>query len=307
MAKSLEGERRDRVLDLYLEKKLSGDDIARQTGISRTAIYRILRKADISPSALRDSGHRKGKQGGNQRPSGALEQQIIAEYTSGTGYIPLAEKYKLAPRTIRRILQKHGHVSRRRGNQGKKLAEEVGAQMLADWKNGMSQHAIGLKYKMHQTTISNILRRWDIEPEIRRPRGPQHGSWKTGKIVMGGYVYIRLPQTHPWYTKMTNIDGYVSEHRLLMGESLGRPLKDHETVHHINGQKQDNRLENLQLRQGQHGRGAIYHCADCGSFNVIAQPLESQPAAAFPMSLAESPPHEEATLRLPLAQLTMEL
>jgi hypothetical protein len=57
-----------------------------------------------------------------------------------------------------------------------------------------------------------------------------------------GYVYVYIP-THP----NSSSDGYVMEHRLVMESSIGRYLEKNEAVHHINGDKKDNRIENLQL------------------------------------------------------------
>lgn len=73
----------------------------------------------------------------------------------------------------------------------------------------------------------------------------------------GTYSSIVLPMTKRTISrKSTNADGYVvvstdagvfREHTLVMQESLGRLLKKGENVHHINGVRDDNRLENLEL------------------------------------------------------------
>ena len=67
-------------------------------------------------------------------------------------------------------------------------------------------------------------------------------NWKGGRARIMGYIMIRIDD-HPNATNR----GYVMEHRLVVEKSLGRYLRRDEVVHHINGKKTDNRLENLEL------------------------------------------------------------
>lgn len=87
-------------------------------------------------------------------------------------------------------------------------------------------------------------RMWgDPHREIRRPRG-------TGGITKNGYRKL-YGIDHP----NANGGGHILEHRYVMAMHLERPLSADETVHHRNGDKLDNRIENLELWLSNHQAG----------------------------------------------------
>jgi len=74
-------------------------------------------------------------------------------------------------------------------------------------------------------------------------RSCNNNGRRTGHTDESGYVY----ETH---------DGVkYSQHRLVMSRHLGRELHPDETVHHINGVRNDNRIENLELWSTLHPKG----------------------------------------------------
>ena len=70
---------------------------------------------------------------------------------------------------------------------------------------------------------------------LRSIRGSKHPSYKGSVTMMNGYNRITHPQK----------GGLIPEHRYIMEVHLKRELTDQEHVHHINGVRDDNRIENL--------------------------------------------------------------
>jgi hypothetical protein len=75
--------------------------------------------------------------------------------------------------------------------------------------------------------------------------GEKSPVWNGGRGVRtNGYVEVTIPNDHPLKLKGKR---YISEHRLVMEKYLNRYLKPYELIHHLNGNKEDNRIENLAL------------------------------------------------------------
>jgi hypothetical protein len=102
------------------------------------------------------------------------------------------------------------------------------------------------------------LRRGDSEScgclrrELKLKRiGCDSPGWRGGRIKSStGYILVQSP-SHPAAQR----NGYVPEHRLAMELVIGRYLRPEETVHHINGHRDDNRPENLELWTSRQPKG----------------------------------------------------
>lgn len=228
------------------------DEIAARFGITPKHVYRLAAKQGV---------HRdRRKVPIEDRP------KILSRYEAGETLGRISETYGVCEATIRSAIQAAGGHSRPPGPPRVELTEDQKATILRLREQGWAQAKIATKLGVHHSKISHFL--------ISKGKGARlYGNrYKGGRIELGGYVRVRMAWDHP-FAVMRGSGGYVSEHRLVMAEALGRPLRPHETVHHVNGDRKDNRLENLQLRFGQHGKGAALRCGDCGSSNIQGEAL----------------------------------
>lgn len=104
------------------------------------------------------------------------------------------------------------------------------------------------------------------------PTGPEHPLWRGGRHKQpNGYIRLVRPP-HPFPESITP-GGWIYEHRAVMEVHLGRALNRREIVHHVNGDKSDNRIENLELVASQSEHAAEH--ATMGSY------LRRWPACVF--------------------------
>jgi len=245
----------------------SADKVAQRLQLGKTTIYRVLERHGIErPESGSDTAKER-----LFKLKGEKAAEVVKAYQDGMSMRSMCRKFGCSNVTIINAVRRAGGVIRKQGgiNRVRRWTADEKQKICDLALNGWSQTNIALRFQSTQNTISRILIAAGVSTRPKHARLDRHGSWKGGRTTAsGGYIGVLMDPNDPLFC-MARSNRYVLEHRIVMARSLGRPLDKNESVHHINGDRTDNRPENLQLRHGKHGAGTVPRCADCGSHNII--------------------------------------
>lgn len=195
--------------------------------------------------------------------------RIVDRYLAGTFATEIAEEYAISHQTVTKYLRRRGVSIRQRGHgiEGatwRKMTPAQEREAAAAYNAGASSEVLAERYGMTKSGM-----RWALKRGGTVMRGMGKPRAIDRRTVTTGYVHIRVAHDDPYASPLLKSD-WTPEHRYVIARDIGRSLLPTETVHHKNGIRDDNRLENLELHVGKHGTGQCFRCRSCGSNDVEA-------------------------------------
>lgn len=232
--------------------------IAAEEGISHPVVARLLREDRV---AIRTPGKRV--------LSPDVERRIPILYREGNTMKEIAHMLGCSKEPVKRVLAEAGMRPRVVQCGHSALTPSLRRKIVSLYKKGLSRHKIGVTVGLWTPVVERVLNEEGFAlRDDRKRRAANNPLWRGGRHLAGGYVRAYVAPDSP-FASMCGSRSMVFEHRLVMAQHLGRPLFPYERVHHKNGVKTDNRIENLELWEESHPPGqrvdeaATPHCPTC--------------------------------------------
>lgn len=260
MSRSASSVTDEQIVATYREYGNSCKEVISRLSVGRDRVRKALRRAGVNTVANRVARSRTFDE--------ATASELLRLHNEGQTPTELMRKFGGSYMNVRRAIERAGGtiVATRLHITVEKRRRVI---VLREARWGIGR--IAVEVRLGRATVRRILRESGTgKPNYKRSLS---AHWKGGRrLTAQGYIAVTL-ELDDDFVGMANIKGQVMEHRLIMARHLGRLLLPTESVHHINGNRTDNRIENLQLRQGQHGSHIVMCCRDCGSQNVGPAPI----------------------------------
>lgn len=244
------------------------------------SIYRIAKHVGCAPqtvhSVLKRHGVALRTRGGRivRLLTAAEREAVVQRYKTGDHAGVIAADLRVGLKLVYDVLRENSVPLRGKGQQPWKPTAQELDQIRELARSGVRAYGISRKMGHGTETIERVLRENGIEAGKGALKGSESTSWKGGRVRINGYVHVYVERDDPLFEMcVSEKHPYAPEHRVVMARHLGRTLSKDESVHHINGDREDNRIGNLQLRHRYHGKGHAAICLDCGSTNIKAAEL----------------------------------
>ena len=211
-----------------------------------------------------------------------FKRKIVDYYQDGHSLAECEKTFEVTFQTIWKWIKKAGATRSRwdtqRAGYQRKL-DAIAAEIVQEYLRQPCSNDLIRKFRMSRPRLIALLKskgievlspgeakRWKFAHNLLTPlSGSRHPNWRGGRRkTPQGYIFVRKRE-HP----KANKQGYIQEHVLVWEEEHG-PIPEGFIIHHLNGIKDDNRLENFCCMSKRDRKGLI------AAFGARIQELERE-------------------------------